>query len=90
MDLHCICKIEIMELKYKIKPILKCLGIHIKNLREEKNITIKELSKKTGIRKEYLVKIERGTAYGVMLNRHLVKIANALNIKLYDLFVIDF
>ena len=64
---------------------LKKLGKHIKNLREEKLITIKELSEKTGIRKDYIRKIEQGEAYGVLIDRHLLKIAFCLNIKLSQL-----
>lgn len=81
---------KIVELNDKIKNTFKCLGLNIKNLREERNISIKELSKKTGIRKEYLEKIESGKAYRIGINRHLCKIANALEIKLYDLFAIGF
>lgn len=49
-------------------------------------MTVLELSKRTGIRKEYLKKIEEGTAYGVSLSRHIVKIANALEINIYEIF----
>ena len=58
------------------------LGKRIQNLREEKQITIKEMSEQTGIRKEYLKKIEQGKAYGVALDKHLIKIANVLQIKM--------
>ena len=43
------------------------------------------MSEKTGIRKEYLRKIENGTAYGLLLDKHLLKIAIALNIHFYQL-----
>lgn len=62
------------------------LGNNIKKLREEKNITIREMSDKTGIRKEYLKKIESGEAYGVCLEKHMSAIAHALNVKLSELF----
>ncbi len=62
------------------------LGKHIQKLREEKNMTIDEISNKTGIRGEYIRKIEQGTAYGVKLENHLLIISNVLNIKLSDLF----
>ena len=68
----------------------KKLGNNIQKFREEKQMTIKELSEKTGIRKEYLRKIEDGKAYGVLFDKHLVKIATALNIKMSDLFNFDF
>lgn len=68
------------------KEDFKKLGTHIKKLREQKGLTLKELSERTGIRKEYLKKIEEGTAYGVLLCKHLVKIANALDISLCTMF----
>ena len=68
----------------------KKLGNNIKRFREEKQKTIKELSETTGIRKEYLKKIEDGKAYGVLFEKHLVKIATALNIKMSDLFNFNF
>ena len=64
----------------------KQLGRHIQNLREERNISIKELAEITGIRKEYLKKVEKGNAYGVMLNTHFVKIAKALKVNLSNFF----
>ncbi len=75
-----------MHISEKIKTELKKLGQNIKYLRENRSISIKELSEKTEIRKEYLMKIENGNAYGVMLNTHLVKIAKAINVKLSELF----
>lgn len=62
------------------------LGKHVQNLREERKISIEEMSYKTGIRKEYLRKIEKGTAYGVLLNKHLIKLAAALEVNLSKLF----
>ena len=59
--------------------------MHIQKLRLKSNLSIGELHEKTGIRKEYLKKIEEGTAYEVMIERHLYKIAKALKIKLYVL-----
>ena len=75
-------------MKYDEKFITTCikLGQNIRNKRENRQTTIKELSKITGIRKEYLNKIELGTAYGVMMEKHLLKISVALNVKLSDLF----
>ena len=65
------------------------LGVNIQKTREEKQMTIKELSEKTGIRKEYLRKIEDGRAYGVLFDKHLLKIAISLNTKISDLFDFD-
>ena len=62
------------------------LGNSIRNKREQKQISIKEMSTLTGIRTEYLRKIEFGTAYGIMFEKHLLKIANAMHLKLFELF----
>ena len=78
-----------MEIEEKIKQELKKLGLRIKKLREEKNIKIEELSLMTGIRKEYLRKIEDGTASGVRMLRHLLKISEVLNIQISKLFIFD-
>lgn len=74
-----------MKTSKKEQESFKQLGIHIQKLREERGIGIKELSDKTGIRKVYLKKIENGNAYGVLLDTHLVKIAEAIGIKLSEL-----
>lgn len=75
-----------MEMDEKLKHRFELLGKHIKYLREERNLTIKELALKTGIRREYLQKIENGSAYRVLLEKHLLKIADSLKIKLSELF----
>lgn len=64
--------------KYKI---FKILGENIKSVRLAKNITIKILSERTGIRAEYIRKIENGKAYGITLTKHVFYIAKALNVK---------
>ena len=74
-------------MKEEIKSKFIQLGQNIKTMREEKKITIQEISEKTGIRVEYLKKIENGTAYGILIDKHLSKIANALRVKLSELFV---
>ena len=75
-----------MKINPKIKQELLLLGQHIKKLRLERNLTILEVSRKTKIRKIYLEKIENGTAYGVQVYKHLLKIAIAFQIKFFDLF----
>lgn len=62
------------------------LGKNIKKFREEKNITINELSEKTGIDLKYLKRIENGEALNISLSKHLFKIENALDINLSELF----
>lgn len=75
-------------MKYDEKFIITCrkLGSRIKIKRIQKNISIKEMSKMTGISVEYLKRIEAGNAYGVMMEKHLLKIAKALQVKLSYLF----
>ena len=68
------------------KDSCKKLGSHIKNLREIKKLTVQNISKITGIRAEYIKKIESGKAYGVLIDKHLLKIAKALNVKMSELF----
>lgn len=75
-----------MNIDEKIKLSFKLLGEHIQKLRNDKNISLKELSTKTGIRTEYLKKIENGVAFGLLIEKHLVKIAKAFDIKLFELF----
>ena len=75
-----------MNIDEKIKQDFVKLGLHIQNLRKERNITLQELSEKTGIRVKYLQKIENGIAFGILIDRHLLKIAIALNVHFYQLF----
>lgn len=64
----------------RTKNALKVLGKNIRLAREEKNISLEELAKKTNIRKKYLEKIECGEAYGVG-TLQFMQIAEAMNIK---------
>ncbi|MBE7702878.1 MAG: helix-turn-helix domain-containing protein [Cyanobacteria bacterium SIG28] len=75
-----------MKINEYFKQKLILLGLRIKQLREERNLTIKDVALKTGIRIQYLQKIEKGLAYGVLIDKHLLKIANALSVKLGELF----
>ena len=75
-----------MNIDNKLKEEFKKLGLHLKSLRESKGLTLNELSEETGIRKEYLMKIEDGNAYGLMLNRHILKIIKVLKISFYEFF----
>ena len=60
------------------KLFFECLGKRIKEKREEKGLTIDELSIKCGIRKIYLRKIEAGKAYGLSTTKFFM-IADALD-----------
>ena len=75
-----------MKIDENLKQDFILLGLHIKDLREKRNITIKELSKNTNIKPEYLKKIEKGMAYGVLIDKHLIKIATVFQIKLSEMF----
>ena len=70
----------------KYEKSFKLIGKRIKFLREIKNISIKELSDMTKISVKYLTKIENGLRVGMCINKHLLVIANALKVKLSDLF----
>ena len=66
------------------KIIYKYLGKRIKYLRESKNLTQEKLAEKTGLSLDYIGKIE------VNINepglKSLIKIANALEIHIKELF----
>lgn len=55
-------------------------GLKIKKLREERNMSIEELSMITGIRLQYLKKIEAGTAHR-LTSTHVLIFSNVFNIK---------
>ena len=75
-----------INMNEKLKQDFISLGLHIKKLREERNLTIKDLAEKTGIRVQYLQKIESGKAYGVEIEKHLYKISKALSINFIEIF----
>lgn len=70
----------------KYEKYLKLIGKQIKNTRKEKRMKLQDLSGLTGIRAEYLKKIEEGKATGMRICKHLSVTAKALNVKLYNLF----
>ena len=74
-----------MKIDEELKQDFILLGKHVKNLREEKRLTLKDVSVKTGIRVQYLDKIEKGIAYGVLIDKHLLKIAIVLQVKMSEL-----
>ena len=74
-----------MNINNNLKQKLKRLGKHIKTLRQKQNITISTISAKTGINKNYLYKIERGKAYRVTIDKHLMPIADSLNVTILDI-----
>lgn len=74
-----------MKIDEELKQDFILLGKRIRKLREEKSLTIKDVSLKTGIRIQYLQKIEKGIAYGVLIDKHLLKIAIVLQVKMSEL-----
>lgn len=65
--------------------MLKNLGERIRKLRKERNITLIELSKKTGVAQATLSRIETGTMMGTVESHE--KIAEAMGIGLAELYV---
>ena len=56
-----------MRLTKKVQDQLKRFGANITAFRQERGFTIKEFSKVTGIKEEYLKKIEIGKAPGLTI-----------------------
>ena len=66
------------------KRILKIFGQNVKKYREEKGVTLQELSERTGIRKQYIIKIMNGESPGIT-TKHLFLLAEALGISSCEL-----
>lgn len=64
--------------------MLKDLGQRIRNLRKEKNLTLVEISQKTGVAQATLSRIETGTMIGTVECHE--KIAEAIGIGLAELY----
>lgn len=69
--------------KERIK-LLKNIGENIQNCREAKGLTLKEVSEKTGIRKQYLKRIEKGEAPRITTTIYLIAVA--LKVYPHELF----
>ncbi len=59
------------------KLFFEFIGARIKYYREKNELTIDELASKSGLRKQYMEKIESGKAYGLSTTKFF-KIAEAL------------
>ncbi|MCQ2754420.1 MAG: helix-turn-helix domain-containing protein [bacterium] len=66
------------------KDIFKLIGKRVKEERELKGWSVEELAQKTGIRKEYIQKIEKGIAYGLAWSKY-VKLTMSFKIPLSEL-----
>lgn len=64
----------------KFHDLLKLIGKNITIVRKIKKISITELSIQTGIRVEYLKKIEQGNAYRLNITKFF-RIAKVLNVN---------
>jgi transcriptional regulator with XRE-family HTH domain len=70
------------EKRYRAE--LKALGKRIKDIRKEKNLIQLDLEVKSGISRTDVSKIENGLKNIEFLT--IVKLAEALNVEVYDLF----
>jgi len=73
--------INIMDKHKKFKKF----GINVQNIRKKQQMTLEELSNKTGISINYLRRIESGNAGGIRISQ-VLKIAFSMNIEPYMLF----
>jgi len=62
------------------KELFRIFGKNIREFREEKNMTIEELSLITGIRVSYLKRIEKGLASKIKTS-HIFIFAEAFHLK---------
>ena len=67
----------------KEKEVFIKFGQNIKKFREERSMTLQELSKITGVRIQYLKKIEAGKAYGMSCD-YIFIFAEAFKIKPHE------
>lgn len=61
--------------------------VKIKEIREELNISLRELERRTGIERHYLAELEKMPADEILLSE-VVFISQALGIRVEDLFVV--
>jgi transcriptional regulator with XRE-family HTH domain len=67
-----------------VMTILQKFGLRIKELRSSKNITQENLAELTGLSRQYIGDVERGTRNISLIN--VEKIAKALGTSLSELF----
>ena len=65
------------------EELFRKIGLNIRNLREEKNLSILEFSDAIGIEYNNLIRIEKGRTNPTLWT--LYKICEALNIQLKDI-----
>lgn len=69
-----------------LNKLKKTIGRNVNRIRTEQNLTLSALAEKSGIRKEYLTKIENGQAPNINLN-HIDRLCNTLKILIADLLL---
>ncbi|MDR0420368.1 MAG: helix-turn-helix transcriptional regulator [Prevotellaceae bacterium] len=69
------------------ETILICIGLKIRELRKERNLSIMELSDKLEIEYNNLIRIEKGRTNFTIGT--LLKVCRALNVKLVDIVNVE-
>lgn len=65
---------------------MQIINVKIKEVREEKGISLRELERKTGIDRHYLADLEKMPADEILVSEAIF-IAQALGVTIEDLFV---
>ena len=76
---------KLWTIVYTIDEGLSMFIFVIKNIRESKNISLKELSEETGVSKSYLFELENNKRLNVTLDK-LYKISTVLDVNVKELF----
>lgn len=71
----------------KKEEIYVQVGLRIRNLREDKKLTLQELADKVGIEYNNLIRIEKGRTNPTLGT--LYKITQSLNVKLVDIVNVE-
>lgn len=80
-----VCNTDIINLmKNNENKLLNSFGTKIQDLRKKSNLSQEGLANLSGLHRTYIGMIERGEKNITLKN--IEKIANALNVSLYDLF----
>ena len=66
---------------------MQIINVKIKEVREEKGISLRELERRTGIDRHYLADLEKMPADEILLSE-AVFISKALGVTIEDLFVV--
>lgn len=65
---------------------MQIINVKIKEIREEKGVSLRELERKTGIDRHYLADLEKMPADEILVSEAIF-IAQALGVTIEDLFV---